>query len=242
MPTDEKPPRGGEPDSSSAVSGDASPDDQSSAPDGHPDDQDDFSRLLDESFEVVSFEVGQSVEGEIVALDADGAFIDIGGKGEATIDLSELANDDGDVEEKVGDRVKAVVVSTRGGLKLSRKLARGAAAKTQLDAAFRSGMPVEGRVEAVNKGGYEVRIAGQRAFCPLSQMDTVRGTEPAEYVGKVHAFRIVEWKAGGKDLVVSRRALLEAEATMHALAEVLSRGPVLNLWRLLLIGHATTVP
>ena len=77
---------------------------------------------------------------------------------------------------------------------------------------------MEGKVERAVKGGYEVRIARQRAFCPFSQIDTMR-TEPATHEGRVYAFRIIEYKEGGKNLVVSRRALLEEEQRAGA-AEV----------------------
>jgi small subunit ribosomal protein S1 len=81
---------------------------------------------------------------------------------------------------------------------------------------FRAGLPVEGRIEKVVKGGYEVRIGGQRGFCPMSQIDTVRTAAPEVHQGQVYAFRIIEFKEGGKDLVVSRRALLEEEQKVHA--------------------------
>ncbi len=163
-----------------------------------------------------SFEVGQSVEGLIVAIESDSAFIDIGGKGEATMSLDELRGDSGEIEVRVGDRVKAMVVSTGTELVLSRKMALGAAAREQIQAAFSSGLPVEGRIESVNKGGYEVRIAGVRAFCPMGQIDIVRTEEPAQHVGRVYTFRIIELREGGKNLVVSRRALLEEEAREKA--------------------------
>ena len=65
------------------------------------------------------------------------------------------------------------------------------------------------------KGGYEVRIARQRAFCPFSQIDIVR-TEAAAHEGRVYQFRIIEYKEGGRNLVVSRRALLEEEQRANA--------------------------
>jgi small subunit ribosomal protein S1 len=108
----------------------------------------------------------------------------------------------------VGDSIHAVLVSTVGGLTLSRKLARGAATERQLEDAFRSGLPVEGKVEKAVKSGYEVRVGGQRAFCPISQIDMFR-TDPVAHEGRVYEFRIIEYKEGGKNLVVSRRALLE---------------------------------
>jgi small subunit ribosomal protein S1 len=58
------------------------------------------------------------------------------------------------------------------------------------------------------KGGYEVRVGHQRAFCPFSQIDIHRG-DPATYEGRVYPFRIVEYKEGGRNLILSRRAILE---------------------------------
>ena len=78
---------------------------------------------------------------------------------------------------------------------------------------------MEGKVEKAVKGGYEVRIARQRAFCPFSQIDTVRNADPSAHEGQVYAFRIIEYKEGGRNLVVSRRALLEEEQRASA-AEV----------------------
>ena len=172
-------------------------------------DEDDFASMFEASLKAKRFDEGQTIEGTIVSIGAEVAFIDVGGKGEATIEIEELLDDDGKLESQVGDRIEAMVVSTAGGLKLSRKLARGAASARQLEDAFHAGLPVEGKVERAVKGGYEVRIAGQRAFCPISQIDTVRNTDPSEHEGRVYTFRILEFKEGGKNLVVSRRALLE---------------------------------
>lgn len=179
-------------------------------------DEEDFATLLEESLRPRTFREGDAVEGRVVALGADVAFIDVGGKGEATIDLEELKDEDGNLHVEVGDTVKAIVVSTAGGLKLSHKLARHAATREALRDAYESGLPVEGRVEAVIKGGYEVRFSGQRAFCPISQIDTGYAEDPSVHVGKVYTFRIVEHKAEGKNIVVSRRALLEEEERAQA--------------------------
>jgi small subunit ribosomal protein S1 len=179
---------------------------------------DDFAALFEASLKAKRIEQGQTIEGTIVAIGPEVAFVDVGGKGEAEIDVAELKDADGDIEVEVGDRVQAVVVSTAGGLKLSRRLARGAATQRQIEDAFETGLPVEGRVEKEVKGGYEVRVAGQRAFCPFSQIDTMR-TDPSQHLGKVYTFRINEYKEGGRNLIVSRRALLEEEQKGRA-AEV----------------------
>jgi small subunit ribosomal protein S1 len=176
----------------------------------------DFAALFEASLKAKRIEQGQTIEGTIVAIGPEVAFVDVGGKGEATIEVEELKDADGDIEVTVGDRVQAVVVSTSGGITLSRKLARGAATRAQLEDAYRSGLPVEGRVEQEVKGGYEIRLAGQRAFCPFSQIDIVRGTDPSTHLGKVYTFRISEYKEGGRNIILSRRALQEVEQRAKA--------------------------
>jgi small subunit ribosomal protein S1 len=178
--------------------------------------EDDFATLFEASIKATRFETGQTIEGTVVAIGPEVAFISVGGKGEATIGTDELQNADGALEVAVGDRLQAVVVSTTGGLTLSRKLARGAATLRQLEDAFRAHLPVEGKVERAVKGGYEVRVAGQRAFCPLSQIDIIRDTDPDSHAGRVYTFRITEFKDDGRNLVVSRRALLEEEQRANA--------------------------
>jgi small subunit ribosomal protein S1 len=171
----------------------------------------DFAAMFEASVKTKRIAQGQTIEGTIVAIGPEVAFVDVGGKGEATIEVAELKDEDGDIEVSVGDRIQAVVVSTAGGLQLSRRLARGAATARQLEDAFHTGLPVEGRVEKEVKGGYEIRIGGQRAFCPFSQIDIARGTDPATHIGKVYTFRISEYGESGRNIVLSRRALLEEE-------------------------------
>ena len=178
----------------------------------------DFAAMFEASLQAKRIDRGQTVDGTIVAIGPEVAFVDVGGKGEATIEIAELKDADGALEVAVGDRIQAMVVSTAGGLTLSRRLVRGAATDRQLEDAFRTGLPVEGKVERAVKGGYEVRIARQRGFCPFSQIDTLR-TDPAAHEGQVYQFRIIEYKEGGKNLVVSRRALLE-ETQRASAAEV----------------------
>ena len=172
---------------------------------------DDFASMFEASIQAKHVQRGQTIEGTIVAIGQKVAFVNVGGKGEAQIEIAELKDDQGALTVAVGDRIQAMVVSTDGGLTLSAKLARGSATARQLDDAFHAGLPVEGKVVRDVKGGYEVRLGGQRAFCPLSQIDAVRTTDPAQHVGRVYAFRIIEYKEGGRNLIVSRRALIEEE-------------------------------
>jgi small subunit ribosomal protein S1 len=176
-----------------------------------PVEEEDFAAMFAASLEPSLFEEGQLLQGVVVLIGRDVVFVDVGGKSEATMDLAELRDEEGDLTVEVGATVDGVVVSTSGGVKLSRKLARGAATRRQLEEAFRARLPVEGRVEKANKGGYEVRVGGQRAFCPISQIDTGFTSDPEVHVDQVYTFLIKEYKADGKDLVISRRALIEEE-------------------------------
>jgi len=192
--------------------------------------EEDFAALFEASVKARQFGRGQTVDGTIVGFGPKVAFVNVGGKAEAEIDLAELKDADGDVEVSIGDRIQAMVVSTSGGIVLSRKGVRNAATQRELEDAFQSGLAVEGKVDGVVKGGYEVRIARERAFCPLSQIDIVRTADPAVHVGKTYAFRIVEYKDGGKNVVVSRRKHLEEEqrATAADLRKSIVPGAVLT--------------
>ncbi len=114
--------------------------------------EEDFAALFEASTKAKRFERGDTIEGTIVAIGPDAAFVNVGGKGEAVIELEELKNEDGVLEVAVGERIQAVVVSTDGGLSLSRKLARGAATARQLEDAFHARLPVEGRVGTGGEG------------------------------------------------------------------------------------------
>ncbi len=173
--------------------------------------EEDFAAMFEASVKAKQFDRGQMIEGTIVAFGPKVAFVNVGGKGEAQIDLEELKDAEGDVEFSAGDRLQAMVVSTAGGIVLSRKGVRNAATQREIEDAYQAGLAVEGKVDKQVKGGYEVRIARERAFCPLSQIDISRTTDPAVHEGKTYTFKIIEYKDGGKDIVVSRRKQLEEE-------------------------------
>jgi ribosomal protein S1 len=122
------------------------------------DQSEDFAAMFEASVQAKPLEQGELVEGRIVAIGPEVALIDVGRKGEAVMDIAELKNAAGEFEVAVGDLVQAMVVSTSGAVTLSRKLSGAAASDQQFEAAFQSGLPVEGKVEREVKGGYEVRI------------------------------------------------------------------------------------
>jgi small subunit ribosomal protein S1 len=176
----------------------------------------DFATLFAREQTGPAVEVGQVVKGRVIQITAEHVFVDVGGKGEAWIDRAELTEEDGQLRVAVGDEVEATVVSTRDEIRLSHRLQRGAQAREALAAAAASGIPVEGKVAAVIKGGYEVTVGGLRAFCPFSQMDVRRAESPEDYVGRVLEFRISRYGENGRNLVLSRRQILEERAAKDA--------------------------
>ena len=84
------------------------------------DQPEDFAAMFEASVQAKRLEQGELAEGRIVSIGPEVALVDVGRKGEAVMDISELKNDAGEFEVRVGDRIQAIVVSTAGGLTLSR--------------------------------------------------------------------------------------------------------------------------
>lgn len=178
--------------------------------------QEDFATLFAREKTGPTLQSGQVVKGRVLQIGADSVFVDVQGKGEALIARAELENDDGTLQVAVGDELEATVLSTDGEIRLSRKLLKGAQARVMLEAAVENGLPVEGKVAGVIKGGYEVAVAGMRAFCPFSQIDTRRVVSSDAFLGQVLEFRVTRYGENGRNIVLSRRQLLEEEAAKAA--------------------------
>lgn len=182
---------------------------------------DDFAALLAESEAAArqQLTVGEPVRGRVIALGGGSAFVEIGGKGEAVIDLGEFLDPTtGQPAVAVGDQIEATVVDDgrrSGTVVLKRTVGRGGHVPGELEQALAHGIAVEGLVTAEVKGGFQVQIGAVRAFCPGSQIDRRRG-EPAAYVGQRLRFRVTKIEGGGRNVVVSRRLLLDEEAAQQA--------------------------
>jgi small subunit ribosomal protein S1 len=178
------------------------------------------------------FKVGEKVAGKIVQLGQDVAFLELGsGVAEAMIEVAELKDAEGNVTAREGDIVDGVVVQAGDrGVVVSKghgRATRDHAREAVIEAAH-TGLPVEGVVKAVNKGGLEVEVHGVRAFCPVSQIDVRFVGDPAIFVGQKLQFKVQ--RADARDAVLSRRALLEEERAAKAKAtrERLAPGAVLD--------------
>jgi small subunit ribosomal protein S1 len=173
-----------------------------------------FAELFDASQEKTGrkFFPGEKVSGKVLKVSRDTIFVDLGGKSEGIADISEFLDKDGKLNLKEGDWVEMRVASIRDGIHLTKGMKiQGPDALQIMREAKENLIPIEGRVSSVVKGGFEINLSGIRAFCPLSQIDLQFCEKPEEHVGARYPFRIMEIKEKGKNIIVSRRLLLEEE-------------------------------
>jgi small subunit ribosomal protein S1 len=161
---------------------------------------------------VSGVESGTKVKGKILSVGKEYAFVDINAKNEAMIKIDELADKEGTVLKKAGDEIEAFVVSNKGGEILLSTVLSGSGNKSavsELVSLMKNKVPVEGKVTGINKGGFNVRIMGQKAFCPISQIDLKRVEDSNKYLNASLPFVITKITEGGRNIVVSRIPLLE---------------------------------
>lgn len=177
------------------------------------DDSGDFAAMLAESEEgpKLSFKIGDKVSGKVVHIGKENLFVALGPKLEAALATSEFLDENGQVKVTLGSTISAYVVSIYGGVTLSTILAQSGLDAAMLEDALVKGIPVEGKILAVNKGGFDVQISGKRAFCPVGQIDLRFVEDPATFVGRTEAFLIERIEEGGRNIVVSRKKLLMRE-------------------------------
>ena len=173
---------------------------------------------------------GDKVEGEIISIGDKRVYIDTGTKSDGVVEKIELLDEKGEFLYKIGDKVNLYVVSLSESEIILSKALSGAGKATMLDDASRSGTPVEGKVTGVIKGGFNVDIMGKRAFCPVSQMDVKYVENQEEYVGQAHHFLITRFEEGGRNIVVSRRDLLnqEIKEKLKAYFEKVKQGDIVQ--------------
>src|SRR5207253_2902530 len=169
-----------------------------------------FAEAFEASLNFKTPEQGELLRGTIVSISGDDAFVSYGGPSEAVMAAAELDGLD------IGDTVEGTVVKTAPDMRISRKLARGKASLEQLRQMYQNHLPVEGKVTGRNKGGFEVSVAGLRAFCPLSQIALGKIENPDSFVNQTYEFRVTELSDDGRRIVVSRAALLKEAAQSRA--------------------------
>jgi small subunit ribosomal protein S1 len=176
--------------------------------------EEDFAQLFEESAKTSQrFEPGQKIKSKIAGISGDFAYLDIGGKSEAVIDLKEFLDENGGYTVKEGDEVESFFVSFENGLKKFTTLIRGYSTLSLngIRDAYEAHIPVTGKVTSDLKGGFEVQVGKARCFCPFSQID-LRGTrEAGSYIGQKFSFMVLEYKENGRNIILSRRVILEED-------------------------------
>ena len=153
---------------------------------------------------------GQRVTVNVVAVTSDTVFVSTGSKVDGIVERSEL-EEDGGATPQVGDTLDLYVVTVSSQEVRLSKMMRGAGGLAALEEAKEARLPVEGKVQAIVKGGFAVEVMKRRAFCPLGQMDLRPVENPESFVGKTLPFLITKLEKGGRNIVLSRRMILEEE-------------------------------
>jgi len=191
--------------------------------------EEDFEALLNQGMGApVHFNPGEKVEGVVTQITKEWVFIHVGGKSDGYIVAREFLDDEGNITIREGDTISACFLSSRNNeMRFTTRLTDDTTGTEHLEEAYRSGIPVEGRVEREIKGGFEVKIGGNiGAFCPYSQMGLHRVEDTGQYIGQHVTCRIMEYGKKGRNIVVSNRAILEEERQKQkeALRESLEEG------------------
>ncbi|NOX24619.1 MAG: 30S ribosomal protein S1 [Deltaproteobacteria bacterium] len=191
-----------------------------------------FAALLDANYEEpVDLAPGQKVDAVVVRVGRDRVFVDLGGKSEGILPLAEVTDPEGRITVNEGDNLGVYFLAAEyGEMRCTTMLGKGSASQSLLEEASRSGIPVEGVIDAEIKGGFAIKLAGSTmAFCPFSQIGLVR-VESDEIVGRALDFRIMEYGENGRNIIVSHRQLVEEERRRQRakLQETLSEGATVN--------------
>jgi len=176
--------------------------------------EDDFETLLNKNFSTPErFEPGEKIRAVVVKVTDEWVFIDFGGKSEGYIAVSEVIDEDGNPKVAEGESLEAYFLSAADSEYLfTTRIGRGASGRLHVQAAYENGIPVEGRVESETKGGYRVQIAGKiRGFCPYSQSGATLDPETVIEAGSSFSFKIIEMDPEGRNIVLSRKAVLEEQ-------------------------------
>ena len=175
-----------------------------------------FAALFEESELNLNVEKGAVIQGIVVSIDSDWVTVDTGLKSEGVVSRSEFLNEQRELEVQVGDTVDVVVEALDNGMGqtvLSREKAKRAETWTKLEKIFEDGEIVTGVISGKVKGGFTVDIGPVRAFLPGSLVDTRPIRDTTHLEGKELEFKVIKLDAKRNNVVVSRRAVMEAESS-----------------------------
>ena len=172
-----------------------------------------FAELFEESLQTLDMKPGSIVTGTVVDIDSDWVTVNAGLKSEAIIPRSQFLDDKGELEVAIGDETLVALDAVEDGFgetKLSREKAKRAEAWKELEKAFEENAVVKGVINGKVKGGFTVELFNIRAFLPGSLVDIRPVRDTLHLEGKELDFKLIKLDAKRNNVVVSRRAVLEA--------------------------------
>ncbi len=192
-----------------------------------------FAQLFEESLNRQEMRQGEVITAEVVQVDRNFVVVNAGLKSESYIPIEEFLNDQGEVEVKEGDFVQVAIEMLEdgyGATRLSRDRAKRIAAWNYLEQALHDGSLVTGAITGKVKGGLTVMTGGVRAFLPGSLVDMRPVKDTSPYEGKTMEFRVIKLDRKRNNVVVSRRAVLEAtaDADREKLMDNLKEGTIVK--------------
>ena len=200
---------------------------ENSGPTLIPKGEESFADMLKASFRPAArVKVGEVAEGRVIAIGKDGVFLDLGIRAEGMIEREECERH-GELTVRPGDVLQVLVTSFRDGIfrctarlrstgRGDARAAKDSPSLAMLREAHAARIPVEGKVKAVNKGGFDVQVMGQKAFCPISQIERGYCQNPEVHLEKSYSFLISQFEEDGRNIVIGRKELLQAEEKERA--------------------------
>jgi small subunit ribosomal protein S1 len=200
---------------------------------------DNFEAMLNQTMAAdAGITIGEKVTARVVSIGNEYIFLNLGTRSEGLL-LRDDVEENGELTVAVGDTISVMTTAARDGAVLcATGMNRSSIERTddksnlqnQIKDAFNANLPVSGQVKEVNKGGFQVDIFGIAAFCPISQIELSYCEDPSLHVGQTYNFKIIKFEEGGRNIVLSRRVLLQeqAEAQSAQAFESIKEGDVLE--------------
>ena len=188
-----------------------------------------FAELFEQSLNDINMEPGAIVAAQVVDIDGDWVTVNAGLKSEGQIPAAQFRDENGELTIAIGDDVHVALEAVEDGFgetRLSREKAKRAEAWKILEAAFEKDEIVKGVINGKVKGGFTVDVDSIRAFLPGSLVDVRPVRDTAHLENKELDFKVIKLDPKRNNVVVSRRAVLEAEnsAEREALLATLQEG------------------
>jgi small subunit ribosomal protein S1 len=191
-----------------------------------------FAELFEQSFASQQIRPGAILKGKVIEINDDVVIVSAGLKSESVIPADQFKNERGEWEVEVGDEVEVALDAVEDGFgetRLSRDKAKRSRTWTVLEEAFQKSEIVEGMITGRVKGGFTVELELVRAFLPGSLVDVRPVRDPSYLEGKMLEFKVIKLDRKRNNVVVSRRAVVEAESSVEReeLLKNLTEGAVL---------------